>query len=198
MVLSPDGLPPDHLPDSPPKDLAFSDGVVPLCVPGQSAGCACTDGRSGAQVCSENGTFGPCVCTGGLSPEQQILARVSSGIVGNWTGTVTTPWQPMHNVTFAFTADGHYSAHCQDDCVALYYGTDDDSPFKTYRLLDVNTAGEVSGDIEIYFGGPGSASGTNRDQLLHVVLSADGNNLTFEMWHDLTYGPVSFRLTRVT
>jgi hypothetical protein len=59
-------------------------------------------------------------------------------------------------------------------------------------LLDVNTAGEVSGEIEIYYGSPS----TDRDQLLHVVLSADGNTLSFEMWHALTYGPVSFTLHR--
>ena len=192
LLASSDGLPPDGLSDSLPVDQASTISVVPLCIPGQSVGCACTDGRSGAQVCSGEGTFGPCVCTGASTIEQQILARVSAGIVGSWTGTVRSPWEPVHNVTFAFTADGHYSAHCQGGCVALYYGDDGDSPSKTYRLLDVNTAGEVSGEIEIYYGSPS----TDRDQLLHVVLSADGNTLSFEMWHALTYGPVSFTLHR--
>lgn len=36
------------------------------CVPGRSLQCACTDGRLGAQICGEDGTFGPCECTGNV------------------------------------------------------------------------------------------------------------------------------------
>jgi hypothetical protein len=35
------------------------------CTPGASASCTCTDGRSGAQSCRPDGTFGACSCTGG-------------------------------------------------------------------------------------------------------------------------------------
>ena len=35
------------------------------CVPGASAACTCTDGRSGAQVCRADRTFDACVCAGG-------------------------------------------------------------------------------------------------------------------------------------
>lgn len=34
------------------------------CTPGVSISCACADGRSGAQVCRDDGTMGECVCAG--------------------------------------------------------------------------------------------------------------------------------------
>lgn len=37
---------------------------TPKCVSGASATCACTDGQQGAQVCQDNGKFGPCECAG--------------------------------------------------------------------------------------------------------------------------------------
>lgn len=33
------------------------------CVAGQSIACACTDGRSGVQVCSADGSYGACTCS---------------------------------------------------------------------------------------------------------------------------------------
>ncbi|MBI5517544.1 MAG: FG-GAP repeat protein [Deltaproteobacteria bacterium] len=36
----------------------------PACNPGASVACACTDGRTGAQVCGADGRLGACVCTG--------------------------------------------------------------------------------------------------------------------------------------
>lgn len=38
-------------------------GCVGRCVTGASNDCACTDGRAGRQVCSDQGTYQPCVCT---------------------------------------------------------------------------------------------------------------------------------------
>ncbi|MDO9018308.1 MAG: hypothetical protein Q8S73_12180 [Deltaproteobacteria bacterium] len=35
----------------------------PLCVVGRSKSCGCPDGRTGAQVCASDGTFGACICT---------------------------------------------------------------------------------------------------------------------------------------
>ena len=36
--------------------------AAPQCVPGASAACTCSTGRTGAQVCGQAGTFGPCTC----------------------------------------------------------------------------------------------------------------------------------------
>jgi hypothetical protein len=40
------------------------------CVPGQSAACACPEGRTGAQICGPDGTFGACTCQGGDDRDQ--------------------------------------------------------------------------------------------------------------------------------
>lgn len=58
---------PDAGTQAPPVDAGTS--TVPtsnLCVPGRSIECACSDGRSGAQVCDNAGTYGACTCTGGM------------------------------------------------------------------------------------------------------------------------------------
>lgn len=44
-------------------------GGPPLCTPGVSAQCFCTDGRSGAQVCGDDGRFASCVCEGNTAPD---------------------------------------------------------------------------------------------------------------------------------
>ncbi len=36
------------------------------CIAGKTEACACTDGRTGAQICRANGTFEPCLCTSPL------------------------------------------------------------------------------------------------------------------------------------
>lgn len=54
-----------------------SDGAA--CIEGQSLQCACTDGRSGAQVCDAAGVLGACECVGSLP--------VDDGGVGGAGGT---------------------------------------------------------------------------------------------------------------
>jgi hypothetical protein len=50
--------------------LAACDGAEGShCVTGASAACACTDGRTGAQVCQPDGTFAACVCADGPPPD---------------------------------------------------------------------------------------------------------------------------------
>ncbi len=39
-----------------------SEASAPACTPGRSEACACPDGAQGAQVCTEQGTFGACRC----------------------------------------------------------------------------------------------------------------------------------------
>lgn len=41
-------------------------GGAAKCVTGSTLACTCTDGRSGAQQCSPDGTFGACACSGTL------------------------------------------------------------------------------------------------------------------------------------
>jgi hypothetical protein len=165
-------------------------GGPPLCVPGRSEPCACTDGRSGAQVCGANGIFGPCVCV------DSEFERIRKGIVGTWIGRHSDPWGEPFLVEITFEADGHYSGHCaQASCRApvFYYGIDDDSPLKTYELRDVLANGRASGVIGILFALNGVPE--VRD-LRQVFVSQDLQSLTFEFWNGI-YGPVVFDLRRV-
>jgi hypothetical protein len=167
----------------------------PACVPGQSVSCACASGLTGAQVCRSDGTYAACVCEpiDASSWQQQQLARIQQGVVGTWIGVQTNPWEPPCKTTITFDKTGHYSAHSPGDvCVVLYYGTNTDSPDKTYRVDDVLANGDGAGEIAICFGGGGN---TVVGEIRHMVLSADGRHLTFEVYND-RYGPIVFDLVR--
>lgn len=175
----------------PPVDLAPPIDTRPpidmrpnRCV--DNVGCVCGDGSPGAVLCNPDGV-GTCVCS-----EWALLQRARAAIVGDWTGTVSNPWENSHQVKISFTADGHYSDACDGNCTAFYYGDDGSSPYKTYKLVDVNTAGEVLGDIVIVFSG----TTTTVDDIKHMVFSPDLQTLHFEVWHLGTYGPVTFDLKR--
>jgi hypothetical protein len=59
------------------------------CEPGASIECACTDGRTGAQVCRTDG-LGPCVCTGGAGGGATSTgggASAGGGALGGGTAT---------------------------------------------------------------------------------------------------------------
>ena len=52
--------------DSGPDVVVTDAGPMPVCIPGASVACACTDGRMGSQSCNMSGTgLDPCVCGGG-------------------------------------------------------------------------------------------------------------------------------------
>src|SRR5262249_20263400 len=51
------------------------------CTAGASLACACTDGRTGAQVCMADGTLGPCACA------DEVDATVSTDASGD--GAIT-------------------------------------------------------------------------------------------------------------
>src|SRR5262249_55840071 len=152
-------------------------GGIPTCVPGMSIGCACTNGRMGAQICGPDGRYGQCVCT------DDRLISLQKGMIGTWTGDVTTPWQPPYTVTVTFRADGTYSARClmgAPGCVAFYYGTDNDHPAKRYQVDAILTQGEGAGSIDIVFDG-----GTvNRGELTRIRLGANMDTLDFAFYHD--------------
>jgi hypothetical protein len=168
-------------------------GLIPSCVPGQSMPCACASGLLGAQTCRKDGTYDACVCADAGSWEQQQFARIKQGMVGTWIGTQTNPWDEGCPTTLTFEANGHYSGHSPaDTCVVFNYGTNDDSPEKTYQLTDVHATGEGWGEIQIYF----SPGDTNQGELRHVALSPDGNLLNFECWKG-EYGPLVFSLKRL-
>jgi hypothetical protein len=169
-------------------------GSSPRCIPGQSIGCVCATGQSGSQVCLADGTYGPCFCSDAGTWEQQQLERLRRGIVGTWVGRQTNPWNSGCPTTITFEASGHYSAHSPgDSCVVFYYGSNADTPEKTYLLDNVLPTVEGEGEIVFWFAG----GNTNPGEIRHLTLSDDESDLRFEAWKT-GYGPLVFSLTRLS
>jgi len=124
---------------------------------------------------------------------QNTASNVQRHMIGKWQGTVTTPWIAPYQVTMEFFSNGQYSAHSMigSPSVALYNGTDADSPVKTYRIISLDAAG-ANGKIVVLF----DIGTTTEDDLRAINLSNNNNSLKFEMWHLSNYGPLKFDLTR--
>ena len=123
------------------------------------------------------------------------LDELATGVIGTWVGCVTTPWTPMYKVTFVFREDGTYSAKSGEGLdgermLALYYGTDKDSPLKRYALTDLQASGLGLGEIDVYW----EMGSVVRDDLRNIRLM--GDKLEFEFFHFGQYGPITFRLNR--
>lgn len=128
--------------------------------------------------------------------DAQGLEAIRKGVIGKWKGTVTTPWIPAYEVEMEFRGDGTYSARVVaqpegSTTSALYYGTDAESPLKTWLLDDVKANGDAVGEIQVYFDPT-----TTVDELRHLRLGEGGGTLSFEIWHFAIYGPVRFDLVR--
>jgi hypothetical protein len=134
-----------------------------------------------------------CARTGADPGTGDVWARLQYGFAATWSGTATAPsgWTtPSWQVWARFGADGTYSAHSLDPSVpALYYGSDDDVPGKTYTLDDIQASGMGVGTIQVYF----FENDWNTGDLKHIALSEDLSGMTFEFWKD-GYGPVVFDL----
>ncbi len=74
--------------------------------------------------------------------------------------------------------------------VAMYYGTDEESPSKVYAVNDLQASLKGVGQIDVYFG----AKDVVRDELRNIRLM--GDKLEFEVFHLGQYGPMTFQLTR--
>jgi hypothetical protein len=173
-------------------------------VGGWAGGGTSKAGARGAPTCAyPTVDFSPSdwVAPPAQTPEVKFAAVVS-GIVGSWHGVVTTPWTPPYEVIARFDGDGHYSASCvySSDvcCIAFYYGTDEDTPIKTYTIDDATLSGNVTGTINIAFGYDGFFDTPAwQGELSHLELDADGNRAHFDFNRSDGYGPVHFELERV-
>lgn len=120
---------------------------------------------------------------------------LKAGIVGTWTGCVSTRWADDYNVTLTFRADGSYSGHAltapptHEPLAALYWGSDQDLPSKTYVMHDLQDDGTGRGEITI----AAYTGETTRADIKNLRLM--GNSLTFEVFSG-SRGPVTYRLTR--
>jgi hypothetical protein len=179
---------PDRMPDGLPdlgKDLAVSPDSG--CTLGRTLACTCDNGLQGSRICLASLAWSDCACG------TDALIRVKNGVIGTWAGTATTPWTPAYKVAFTFDSYSHYSARSINaSYVALYYGTDDDSPEKQYSIVDIQANGDANGTIAVFF----SPGDTNSDTLFGIALSADLNRLKFQVMHNGAYGPLQYDLQR--
>jgi len=173
---------PDLVPDlAPPLDGPCSQDATVVCT--------CDNGLSGQRICLPSHVYSECGCG------TPALMRVKNGVIGTWTGTANTPWVAPYLVTFTFDSYTHYGARTlQGNQVALYYGMDDDSPFKHYEITDMSANGDATGTIDIVFSSSGNF---NRDDLQGIKLSTDGARLQFYFMHGGA-GPLQYDLQRST
>ncbi|MDP1829612.1 MAG: hypothetical protein Q8L48_40470 [Archangium sp.] len=126
------------------------------------------------------------------------LAALRLAMVGDWTGTMTSPWVDPFDVRFTFRADGTYSAAALGgNQPALYYGTDADNPNKRYLLNNIFTNGDGVGWLDVCFAATGTCSST-RGELSAVRVCSSGARLDFDffaVWNGRR-GPITYRLQR--
>jgi hypothetical protein len=120
---------------------------------------------------------------------------------GRWEGLATTPWTTPYRVELSFAADGHYSAGCtelsRDCCQAFYYGSDDDTPIKRYRVEDATLSGNVFGEIDIAFAYADEYGlPAWQGELSNIQRDASGNGLRFSFARSDGYGPIEYDLRR--
>ncbi|HMF42788.1 MAG TPA: hypothetical protein VKQ32_19085 [Polyangia bacterium] len=179
-------------------------GVPPLVV--WSGGCGNCSDSYGYATCPEPVPVSvmidpqpePCeldgsdTADGGL-PQCADLLRVRVALVGTWIGAEVNPFGQAFQVQITFGSDGHYTGHCaQSSCPTsvFYWGTDDDSPLKTYEVTGLNTTyGWAVGHLAVVVQDNETMS-TDPAFMLPVA-----QHLQFHIWAD-TDMPMLFDLTR--
>jgi len=128
-----------------------------------------------------------------IDKQSFLLDQYKTRIVGTWTGTATNRWREPWNVELTFFDDGVYSGrNLSDSSPAFYYGTDSDSPSKTYAIEYVMADGRAVGHIDIYF----DVGTICRGDLESIQFSDNYQTLKFDFYHRGMWGPHSFNLQR--
>ncbi len=112
---------------------------------------------------------------------EETLAALRGRLVGTWRGNATPLSIPTYPIEMTFGADGHYSAtrNPSDPCIsALYWGTDEETDLKQFRLNIVDLFGAAWGELDIV------RCDENRScsaRLIGVETDATGNRLRFDL-----------------
>lgn len=96
-----------------------SPAARPRCLVGASLACACADGRSGAQICQEGNTLGPCSCTSSTGAD--------AGVPDVGVPDLSIPDANPADAAGATCFTGAAPATCADPVESPLYPTDDAS-----------------------------------------------------------------------
>jgi hypothetical protein len=140
-----------------------------------------------------------------ISDPVELFNAARSGMPGRWEGLATTPWVGSYRVEITFGADGTYSGRCTefstDCCEAFYFGTDLDTPLKTYSVEDATLSGNVTGELVLvvhyYYSDPNEFTVSSYPgDLSHIKFDATGSRLRFELRRN-GKGPILYDLRRL-
>jgi hypothetical protein len=125
--------------------------------------------------------------------------ELAEGVIGTWEGCVDSPWVPDYFVTMVFRDDGTYSSESAEELdgqemIALYYGTDEESPAKRFAINDLQDNLTGLGQIDIVHSVDPTVT-PGRGEMRDIRLM--GDQLEFEFFYR-GYGPLVFRLFRTT
>jgi hypothetical protein len=111
-------------------------------------------------------------------------------MVGEWTGTRSTPWDAVHPLTIIFFDSGRYSIATGDCASPTYYGETCSEHLLSWRL-DTGTSAQAEGEFVLAYEG---SLATSIAWMKHVRVAA--GTLSFDLWRG-EYGPIHFELERV-
>lgn len=121
------------------------------------------------------------------SADLQVAAML---MVGEWTGTRSTPWDGTHPLTIIFFESGRYSIATGDCASPTYYGALCSDHLLSWRL-DTGTSVQAEGELVLEYA---VTAGTAITWMKHVRVSE--STLSFDLWHR-EYGPIHYELERV-
>jgi hypothetical protein len=140
-----------------------------------------------------------------ITDPAELFNAARSGMPGRWEGLASTPWVGSYRVEITFGTDGTYSGRCTefstDCCRAFYFGTDLDTPLKTYSVEDATLSGNVLGELAIvvhyYYSEPNEFTVfDNPGELSHIEFDAAGLRMRFELRRN-GKGPILYDLRRL-
>lgn len=127
------------------------------------------------------------------------VTDAENAMTGRWRGTQTNPWFGTYVVAFRFDADGHYASRTMSGGgPALYWGTDEDTPLKQWRLDHVNADAKGIGEIDVAFAYGNGIYGLPLWQgvIESLVFDAARERMHFVMTRADGYGPIDLDLWR--
>ncbi len=126
---------------------------------------------------------------------EENLNVVKSKIVGTWFGKVETPWTDPYHIVFKLTDSNVYSCYniTNNGYNAFYYGSDQDSSIKQFKIKNILSDGSAEGEMIQLF----TSRTTNIDFIKDLRFYNDYRNLSFVIWHGSNRNPIKVYLYKL-